>query len=41
MVLGFGNREPGRPFDKDVFRKDLADLSETYRELMQRLLGAG
>lgn len=29
----------GRPFDKDVFRKDLADLSETYRQLHERLLG--
>ena len=29
-----------RPFDKDVFRKDLADLSETYRELLGRLLGS-
>ena len=27
----------GRPFDKDVFRKDLGDLSETYRELLQRI----
>ena len=32
-------RGTGRPFDKDVFRKDLADLSDTYRELQQRLLG--
>ncbi|MBX2803687.1 MAG: phosphoribosylaminoimidazolesuccinocarboxamide synthase [Myxococcales bacterium] len=29
----------GRPFDKDVFRKDLADLSETYRELLGRITG--
>ncbi|HHO49898.1 MAG TPA: phosphoribosylaminoimidazolesuccinocarboxamide synthase [Deltaproteobacteria bacterium] len=29
----------GRPLDKDVFRKDLADLSETYRQLHARLLG--
>lgn len=30
----------GRPFDKDVFRKDLADLSDTYRALAERLLGS-
>lgn len=29
----------GRRFDKDVFRKDLGDLSETYRALAARLLG--
>ncbi len=32
-------QETGRPLDKDVFRRDLADLSETYQELAQRLLG--
>jgi phosphoribosylaminoimidazole-succinocarboxamide synthase len=29
----------GRRFDKDVFRRDLADLAETYRALAQRLFG--
>lgn len=29
----------GRRLDKDVFRRDLADLGETYRELAQRLFG--
>jgi phosphoribosylaminoimidazole-succinocarboxamide synthase len=28
-----------RRFDKDVFRRDLADLGETYRALAQRILG--
>ena len=30
----------GRRFDKDVFRRDIADLAETYRSLAQRLLGS-
>ncbi len=29
-----------RKLDKDVFRRDLADLSETYRELHQRVFGS-
>lgn len=29
----------GRKLDKDVFRRDLGDLSETYRELRRRVLG--
>lgn len=29
----------GRKFDKDVFRRDLADLGETYRELYLRVIG--
>lgn len=29
----------GRRFDKDVFRRDLADLGDTYRELHARLFG--
>jgi phosphoribosylaminoimidazole-succinocarboxamide synthase len=29
----------GRRLDKDVFRRDLADLGDTYRELYQRVLG--
>jgi len=32
-------RGSGRRFDKDVFRRDLADLTETYRALHQRLFG--
>lgn len=34
-------RGTGRRFDKDVFRRDLADLTETYRALHARLFGAG
>ena len=30
-----------RRFDKDVFRKDLGDLSETYRALHERIFGEG
>jgi phosphoribosylaminoimidazole-succinocarboxamide synthase len=30
----------GRKLDKDVFRRDLGDLSETYRELYQRVFGS-
>ena len=33
-------RGSGRRFDKDVFRRDLADLTETYRALHARLFGA-
>lgn len=33
-------RGTGRKLDKDVFRRDLGDLSETYRELYQRVFGA-
>lgn len=33
-------RGTGRKLDKDVFRRDLADLGETYRELARRVLGA-
>ncbi len=33
-------RSTGRHLDKDVFRRDLGDLSETYRELYQRVFGA-
>ena len=29
----------GRHLDKDVFRRDLGDLSETYRELFQMVFG--
>jgi phosphoribosylaminoimidazole-succinocarboxamide synthase len=29
----------GRKLDKDVFRRDLADLGDTYRELYQRVFG--
>lgn len=29
----------GRKLDKDVFRRDLGDLGETYRELYQRVFG--
>ena len=29
----------GRKLDKDVFRRDLGDLSATYREVYRRLLG--
>ena len=29
-----------RKFDKDVFRRDLGDLSETYKELYRRVFGA-
>ncbi len=32
-------RGTGRHLDKDVFRRDLGDLSETYRELYQRVFG--
>ena len=32
-------RGTGRKLDKDVFRRDLGDLSETYRELYQRVFG--
>lgn len=32
-------RGTGRRFDKDVFRKDLGDLSETYRALHERIFG--
>lgn len=30
----------GRKLDKDVFRRDLGDLSETYHELYRRMFGA-
>ena len=30
----------GRKLDKDVFRRDLADLGDTYRELYSRMFGA-
>lgn len=30
----------GRRFDKDVFRRDLGDLGERYRELQARVFGA-
>ncbi len=33
-------RGTGRKFDKDVFRRDLADLGETYRALHERVFGA-
>lgn len=29
-----------RRFDKDVFRRDLGDLSDTYRQLYERIFGA-
>lgn len=29
----------GRKLDKDVFRRDLGDLSDTYRELQRRIFG--
>ncbi|MGK0344095.1 MAG: phosphoribosylaminoimidazole-succinocarboxamide synthase, partial [Myxococcota bacterium] len=29
----------GRKLDKDVFRRDLGDLAETYREVVQRAIG--
>ncbi len=32
-------RGTGRHLDKDVFRRDLGDLSDTYRELYQRVFG--
>lgn len=32
-------RGTGRKLDKDVFRRDLGDLSETYRELYARVFG--
>lgn len=32
-------RGTGRKLDKDVFRRDLGDLSETYRELARRVFG--
>ena len=32
-------RSTGRKLDKDVFRRDLGDLSETYRELYRRIFG--
>ena len=32
-------RATGRKLDKDVFRRDLGDLSETYRELYSRVFG--
>ena len=32
-------RATGRKLDKDVFRRDLGDLSDTYRELYQRVFG--
>ena len=31
----------GRKLDKDVFRRDLADLGDTYRELFTRVFGHG
>lgn len=34
-------RGTGRHLDKDVFRRDLGDLSDTYRELYQRVFGEG
>ena len=30
----------GQPMDKDVFRKDLGDLSETYQRLSERIFSA-
>jgi phosphoribosylaminoimidazole-succinocarboxamide synthase len=33
-------RGTGKRFDKDVFRRDLGDLSETYRALHARIFGA-
>ncbi len=33
-------RGTGRKLDKDVFRRDLGDLSETYKELYARVFGA-
>ncbi len=33
-------RGTGRKLDKDVFRRDLADLGDTYRELYKRVFGA-
>ena len=33
-------RGTGRKLDKDVFRRDLGDLSDTYRELYSRVFGA-
>lgn len=32
-------RATGRKLDKDVFRRDLGDLGDTYRELYQRVFG--
>ncbi len=32
-------RGTGRKLDKDVFRRDLADLGDTYRDLYQRVFG--
>jgi phosphoribosylaminoimidazole-succinocarboxamide synthase len=32
-------RATGRKLDKDVFRRDLADLGDTYRELYRRVFG--
>ena len=32
-------RGTGRKLDKDVFRRDLGDLGDTYRELYQRVFG--
>ncbi|MDP2310084.1 MAG: phosphoribosylaminoimidazolesuccinocarboxamide synthase [Pseudomonadota bacterium] len=32
-------RGTGRHLDKDVFRRDLGDLGDTYRELYQRVFG--
>ncbi len=32
-------RGTGRKLDKDVFRRDLADLGDTYRELYERVFG--
>jgi len=32
-------RGTGRHLDKDVFRRDLGDLSETYREIYHRVFG--
>lgn len=34
-------RATGRKLDKDVFRRDLADLGDTYRELFRRVFGHG
>jgi phosphoribosylaminoimidazole-succinocarboxamide synthase len=33
-------RGTGRKLDKDVFRRDLADLGDTYRALYQRVFGS-
>lgn len=33
-------KETGRRFDKDVFRRDLGDLGDTYRALFARVFGA-